>query len=445
MQFVRGQRAKLSQLSNRTKRFNAEIVLQSVQVPVFDFVCFGIDAHGQLSDDRYMVFFNQKQAPGDAVTLEELQDKNAKFTFDLDAVPPEITRLVFTVSVDGTGIMASLNSGLFSLKEEGVSGQQTLLEYKFVGSDFQTESALMLAEIYRKDGEWRVWAQGQGFAGNLSALLAHFGGQEIEDSGASAATSSQASTSGNTAPQSSSRQPSPPVSAPAVISVPVSLPLAPSRAGVLQETIAQTPAGGVVSLTRGEHQGPIYVDKPLTLQGNGAVIWASNGPVIVVQSTGVSLQDIEVEATAPEEGIENSEVALLVAPQGNVQLTNVRTRGRIVGIPEADGEWKIPTYLNFGEIAPRATNSFGIEIDTPRACEVKSTVSGVTIVPKCLEKGRQNLEIRVENISSDTFLTGNIEFLTNGVVRTIPISGHTASQPCNPVKNPLIWSVDAIS
>jgi hypothetical protein len=36
----------------------------------------------------------------------------------------------------------------------------------------------MLGDIYRKNGEWRFNAFGQGFNGGLSALLEHFGGEE---------------------------------------------------------------------------------------------------------------------------------------------------------------------------------------------------------------------------------------------------------------------------
>lgn len=31
---------------------------------VYDDCCFGVDAAGKLSDDRYMVFYNQTQSPG---------------------------------------------------------------------------------------------------------------------------------------------------------------------------------------------------------------------------------------------------------------------------------------------------------------------------------------------------------------------------------------------
>lgn len=41
--------------------------------------------------------------------------------------------------------------------------------------DYSTETSLIFGELYRKDGEWRFAAKGDGFAGGLSAYLATFG------------------------------------------------------------------------------------------------------------------------------------------------------------------------------------------------------------------------------------------------------------------------------
>ncbi|RYX81484.1 tellurium resistance protein, partial [bacterium] len=191
-QFVRGQRAKISAFSSAQK-FEVSVVLQSSRIPVFDFVCFGVDAGAQLSDDSYMVFFNQQSAPDGVIQLLELGDQKATFSVDLAKIPASVARLVFTASVEGTGEMRTLDSGTFAMKEaEGAKA--SVLEYRFQGSDFATEGALMLGEIYRKDGDWRFWAQGQGFAGDLRALLKHFGGLESPESSAAPTPTPQTAT-----------------------------------------------------------------------------------------------------------------------------------------------------------------------------------------------------------------------------------------------------------
>lgn len=424
-QFIRGQRAKISAHSP-ARKFEVSIELHSARVSVFDFVCFGVDENSHLADDRFMVFFNQRRAPNDAIRLLELREQSARFAVDLDRIPASVARLVFTASVDGAGAMRDLQSGLFSLGEAKTGA---VLEYRFAGADFQNEGALMIAELYRKDGEWRVWAQGQGFAGDLSALLKHFGGQEIEENAAPVV-----------AAPSQSKTVAPPSVAPLVpppippqnsngMSPPSPVSSASVVAGSLQHRITQTPSGGTLSLAPGEYQGPVVLDKPITLDGNGAVVWAHCGPVVVVNAARVSILNLDIEATAPDRSLAGSSVALQVAPGSAPHLEGVKTRGEVLGVAGLDGAWHLPASLDLGEFAPRALNSFQLRVEVPGACELKTAVAGVSFHPARLNRGAHEVEVRVENIGPDTFLVGVVEFGGSQIARTVPLSGRAAKSP----------------
>ncbi|WP_036269126.1 TerD family protein, partial [Methylocaldum szegediense] len=67
----------------------------------------------------------------------------------------------------------AIQSGYVSL----LDGSREAARFSFTGADFAEERALMLLEIYRKDGIWRLCALGQGFNGGLAALVRHFGGE----------------------------------------------------------------------------------------------------------------------------------------------------------------------------------------------------------------------------------------------------------------------------
>jgi tellurite resistance protein TerA len=167
-QFTRGQKGKLADLG-LGQVFPVAIDIGSGAMEV-DVSCFGVDAAGQLSDDRYMVFFNQKTAPDNAVTLD-LNGGKALFQLDLARLPASIDKLVFTAAAD-QGSMRSLQASSLSL------GQPAAATFAFSGTDFQDEKAVIIGELYRRDGSWRFGAVGQGFAGGLAALLKHFGGTE---------------------------------------------------------------------------------------------------------------------------------------------------------------------------------------------------------------------------------------------------------------------------
>jgi tellurite resistance protein TerA len=166
--FVQGQKGKLADLGCAGAfQIVLNIAAQGMEV---DIACFGLDAHDQLSDDRYMVFFNQKSCPGGGVVLE-IGDGKSTFSTDVSRLPDSIHKLVFAASIGGEGTMRQLGSSSLQLGNA---------LFPFSGGDFQDEKAVIVGEIYKRDGLWRFGAVGQGFNGGLSVLLKHFGGSEEE-------------------------------------------------------------------------------------------------------------------------------------------------------------------------------------------------------------------------------------------------------------------------
>lgn len=167
----RGEKLRLTELS-ATTQLQVRLDFKASSLG-FDFSCFGLDDNSKLSDDRYMVFYNQKQSPGSEIRLLALNAQAANFGVDLARLPSSVRRLVFVATIDGVGSMSQLEAGRFLLGDaSGAVGQ-----FSFAGRDFTSEKAVMVAEIYFK-GEWRVAANGQGFREGLSAVLKHFGGVE---------------------------------------------------------------------------------------------------------------------------------------------------------------------------------------------------------------------------------------------------------------------------
>lgn len=136
-----------------------------------DITCFGVDTAGMLSDDRYFIFYNQLSTPEGAV--QKAKDDN-RFSLELERLPSKIEKLVFTAAIDGDGVMSELKEGSFCIG----TGSGTFQECRIDGSMFANEKAVILCEVYRKNGGWRLSVVCKGFDGGLSALLKHFGGEE---------------------------------------------------------------------------------------------------------------------------------------------------------------------------------------------------------------------------------------------------------------------------
>ena len=170
----RGVRDKLNNHINDGKPF--DVIMEVAGNAEYDFCCFGVDSFGKLSDDRYMVFYNQTSSPAHEIEYS-LSGSRAQFTINLSRLPQTIQKLVFTVSIDGPGTMGDIRSHKMSIKQ----GLHTPIEMSLSGSDFRQETAIISIEIYRKD-MWRFAAVASGFNGGLGDLLRAYGGEEVTPS-----------------------------------------------------------------------------------------------------------------------------------------------------------------------------------------------------------------------------------------------------------------------
>ena len=141
----------------------------------YDFCCFGVDENGKLSDDGYMIFYNQRTSPNAELRVEDITD-GVRYTLNLSTLPDFINRLVFTVSIDGNQTMGEMNA----LETKVYQSEAKDTEMTLGGNDFSKEKAVIVMEIYRKD-VWRIGCVASGFDGGLSALLKYFGGEEVSE------------------------------------------------------------------------------------------------------------------------------------------------------------------------------------------------------------------------------------------------------------------------
>ena len=166
----RGTRGKLGKYFDVNQPLT--VTLKISGAAIYDFCCFGVDADEKLSDDRYMIFYNQLRSPKSEIVGTEISS-GMNFAVKLNELPQTIQKLVFTASIDGAGTMGEIS------RHEILIGDE--LSANFGGGDFDREKAITSLEIYRKNGEWRFNVVARGFNGGLDALLAFYGGEQADE------------------------------------------------------------------------------------------------------------------------------------------------------------------------------------------------------------------------------------------------------------------------
>ncbi len=141
---------------------------------------FLLSANGKLISEAHFIFYNNLTSPdanksvqhmGDNLTdAGEGDDKVIKI--DLKKVPSEIQTIVVTVTIHEAEARRQ-NFGQVQNAFIRVINSQTnqeVIRYDLV-EDYSTETAMIMAELYLKDNEWRINAIGSGYQGGLQALF----------------------------------------------------------------------------------------------------------------------------------------------------------------------------------------------------------------------------------------------------------------------------------
>ena len=358
MKMERGFRGKLSDYLNPAQPVTVRI--STVGSAVYDTCCFGVDAADKLSDDRYMVFYNQPVTPGNEIRFAA-QGNTAEYQIQLTALPESIAKLVFTVSIDGAGTMGEIQSHRIEIQQNG----QTALELDLSGADFHNEKAIIGLEIYRK-GVWRTAVVARGFDGGLDALLKSFGGEIAGES-----------------------QPAP-APAPAPIPAPAPVPVQPAAPPEQKSEKISLKKGQKVSLTKKQDQSPIRIEcgwtaprkdydlKALVRYRNGQLIYigAANADERLSTPDGAvrhggdvknpgELEHIEIKWHPDIASVAVSSYSALENGYGSFREYGVFVRiingKQIIEIPAADTSAKGDSYtLCFGEILFGASNTMDV-------------------------------------------------------------------------------------
>ena len=147
-----------------------------------DASAFLVGDNGKVPTEKEFVFYgNLKHVSGGVVHMGdnrtgEGEGDDEQIKIDLDKVPSNISKIAFTVTIyeaEGRRQNFGQVSNAFIRIVDEVTNEE-LIRYD-LGEDFSIETAIVVGELYRHNGEWKFNAIGSGFQGGLAALCNHYG------------------------------------------------------------------------------------------------------------------------------------------------------------------------------------------------------------------------------------------------------------------------------
>lgn len=147
-----------------------------------DAAAFMCGANGKCPTEKEFIFYGNLVHSSEAVKhmgdnrtgVGEGDDEQIEI--DLTKIPANIERIAFTATIYDADVrkqnFGQVSNAYIRIVDE--SNNQELIRYD-LGEDFSIETAVVVGELYKHNGEWKFNAIGSGFQGGLAALCGHYG------------------------------------------------------------------------------------------------------------------------------------------------------------------------------------------------------------------------------------------------------------------------------
>ncbi|MEU0847287.1 TerD family protein [Streptomyces flaveolus] len=186
-----------------------------------------LTADGKVRSDDDFIFYNQPTGRGVTYRSGGGTAPDA-ITVDTAAVPPGIEKIVVTASPDAAG---QTFQGIEPTATIRNADDNSVLA-TFTPPQLGSETALVIVEVYLRNGAWKARAVGQGYANGLAGIATDFG-VTVEEPAAPAQPAP---------PQAVTPPPAPPAAAPTMPAAPPAPPATPP---------APAPGTGKINLDKG--------------------------------------------------------------------------------------------------------------------------------------------------------------------------------------------------
>lgn len=193
-----------------------------------------LGADGKVRSDADLVFYNVPEGPGVRFTDGRIEIQPA-------LVPADVERVVITASLDDPRAVFGGTEPTATVRD--TANGEVLAT--FTPPQLTAETALIVVELYRRGGGWKLRAVGQGYADGLAGIATDFG-VEIEEPSAAQAAPPQSAP----AQPASTPAPAAPAQAPAPTPTPTPAPAPADNRITLDKGRVSLTKGGSVSLVK---------------------------------------------------------------------------------------------------------------------------------------------------------------------------------------------------
>ena len=181
MQLSKGERFNISKEAPGLKKMAIGLgwqLTEAGQSYEIDASAFMLGADGKTPNDKYVIFYNNPQSC-DGSVLQSIPEKNKRsqdnkciYGVILEKINPEIEEITFVVTIHEA---EKINANFSNIKNAFIKISNLVTKSEIVRyelkENFSRETGVEFGRLYKKNGEWRFQAVGQGYQAGLQSFV----------------------------------------------------------------------------------------------------------------------------------------------------------------------------------------------------------------------------------------------------------------------------------
>lgn len=168
-----GQNLSITRQNPHSQEVTVDFSWDAPRGTELDSSAFALTAQGRVRNDDDFIFYNQPDLAGGGIRRAP---EGRRFTVDLQRLPADVAKVAFTLTIHEGQARGQSFADLHRIRADILDARtETAIAAFPLETGGMRETALIVAELYRHNAEWKVRAVGQGFVGGLGPLAESYG------------------------------------------------------------------------------------------------------------------------------------------------------------------------------------------------------------------------------------------------------------------------------
>ncbi|QDX92681.1 tellurium resistance protein TerA [Brevibacillus laterosporus] len=178
---IKGQKTDVTKPYPHLTKISVGLGWEEARGVEIDASAFLLATNGLVHTEEDFIFYSNPVNRNNSFQMQEGKGDRQQFLVDLQQIPSVVEKIAFTLTIYEAQLrqqnFIQVKNTYIRILDQATS--QEIIRFQV--DPFTVETAIVVGELYRYNGQWKFNAIGAGFSGGLAALCGNFG-VEVEES-----------------------------------------------------------------------------------------------------------------------------------------------------------------------------------------------------------------------------------------------------------------------